>query len=58
MIDLRDVSQRVGTGELILRGISLTVRQGELVGIIGGSGTGKTTLLDTICGPPAAGPRR
>lgn len=57
MIDLRDVSQRVRTGELILRGISLTVGRGELIGIIGGSGTGKTTLLDTICGlrPPAVG---
>src|SRR6266581_3291699 len=30
---------------------------GQPVAIIGGSGTGKTTLLDTMCGlrPPAAG---
>jgi ABC-type multidrug transport system ATPase subunit len=57
LIDLRDVSQQVGTGELILRGISLSIGRGELVAIIGGSGTGKTTLLDTMCGlrPPAAG---
>lgn len=57
VIDLRDVSQQVRGGELILHGVSLTIRHGELVAIIGGSGTGKTTLLDTMCGlrPPVGG---
>src|SRR3984885_6290358 len=57
VLDLRDVSQQVRGGELILRGVSLTVGRGELVAIVGGSGTGKTTLLDTMSGlrPPSAG---
>ena len=33
-----------------LKGISLDVKQGEIVTIIGGNGAGKTTTLKTICG--------
>jgi len=39
-----------------LKGISLEVREGELVSIIGGNGAGKSTLLKTIVGLLA--PRR
>ena len=38
-----------------LKGISLTVEQGEIVTLIGGNGAGKSTTLNTICGiTPAA----
>lgn len=33
-----------------LRGVSLTVEEGEIVTLIGGNGAGKTTTLKTICG--------
>lgn len=33
-----------------LKGISLTVNEGEIVTLIGGNGAGKTTTLRTICG--------
>ncbi len=32
-----------------LKGISLTVEEGEIVTLIGGNGAGKTTTLNTIC---------
>lgn len=32
----------------VLRGIDLTVNQGDVVALIGPSGTGKTTLLRSI----------
>ncbi len=40
-----------------LKGISITVDEGEIVTLIGGNGAGKSTTLNTICGitPAAAG---
>src|SRR5574337_226332 len=33
-----------------LKGLSLTVEQGEIVTLIGSNGAGKSTTLNTICG--------
>ena len=35
-------------GDLILRGVNLTIRKGEFFGIVGQNGSGKTSLLRTI----------
>src|SRR3984893_8418816 len=37
-----------------VRGIDLTVEQGEIVTLIGANGAGKSTLMMTICGSPRA----
>jgi len=54
---LRIRNLQAGYGKLrVLRGVSLHVRAGELVTIIGANGAGKTTLLHTVAGlVPAQG---
>ncbi|MFC4530399.1 amino acid ABC transporter ATP-binding protein [Sphaerisporangium dianthi] len=47
MVELRDVHKSFGTLH-VLRGVSLSVRQGEVAVILGPSGSGKSTLLRTI----------
>ena len=49
LVDVSDVHFGYGR-EPILRGVSLRVPRGSVVGIMGGSGCGKTTLLRLISG--------
>jgi branched-chain amino acid transport system ATP-binding protein len=49
LLELRDIHTYYGNIHA-LRGISITVEQGEIVTLIGGNGAGKSTTLNTICG--------
>lgn len=48
-IELDDVHKAFGDQE-VLRGFDLTVEEGEVVSVIGGSGSGKSTMLKSIIG--------
>jgi len=55
-IRARDLTVRVGERE-ILDHVSLDIAAGEFIGVLGGSGQGKSTLLNALCGinPPTSG---
>ena len=47
-LEISNLSFSYNNGPKILKDISLTVRQGEILGILGPNGTGKTTLIKCI----------
>ena len=55
--DLFKIYKRADLEVVALRGLNLTVRQGEIVAIVGASGSGKSTLLNILAGldRPSAG---
>ena len=49
MLEVRDLRGGYGAVE-VLRGISLDIRSGEIVAVLGANGAGKSTLNNTLCG--------
>lgn len=47
-LDIRDLSFRFPGRSQLLKGVSLKVKKGEIVGILGESGCGKTTILQIL----------
>ncbi|MFP4056052.1 MAG: ABC transporter transmembrane domain-containing protein [Candidatus Brocadiia bacterium] len=48
-IELHDVSFSYDDGEKVLKNINLTVQPGEMIGLVGETGSGKSTLVSLIC---------
>ena len=49
MLDVQDINQYYGSSHT-LRGITLSVKQGECMALLGRNGVGKTTLLQCLMG--------
>ena len=67
MIEVKDVKKRYSSANLIVKGVSFTVKPGTIYGLLGPNGAGKTTLMQimatllkptegtvTICGRDAS----
>jgi putative ABC transport system ATP-binding protein len=54
MLEVKDVFKTFNKGtineKVALRGVSLTLKEGEFVTVIGGNGAGKSTLLNAVAG--------
>lgn len=47
---MRNIQFKYSRGENVLDGLNLSIEKGKIVGIIGKSGAGKTTLIDILLG--------
>jgi len=48
MLRIQELAKRYRTGDTALRGVSLGVGKGEIIGLIGPSGAGKSTLIRCV----------
>lgn len=50
IVDVQDLRKTYKGGFEALKGVSLTIEEGEILALLGPNGAGKTTLISTLCG--------
>ncbi len=50
IVQVSDLQKTYKGGFEALKGVSLTIEQGEILALLGPNGAGKTTLISTVCG--------
>ncbi|PIP95028.1 MAG: hypothetical protein COW00_17965 [Bdellovibrio sp. CG12_big_fil_rev_8_21_14_0_65_39_13] len=57
IVEIKDLNYQIPYGKVIIDGLSLSISNGEFIGLLGVNGAGKTTLIDLLMGirPHSAG---
>lgn len=57
ILEIKGLEKRYASGHVALRGVDLSIEEGEILALLGPNGAGKTTLISIVCGlvMPSAG---
>ena len=50
MLEIKNLNKKYGSGKVALKSVNLTLPSGQIVGLFGANGAGKTTMMKSILG--------